>query len=222
MGRITGAAFYRYFLPALTGARRRVLYLDTDAWPENDAWMGLFEMDWPGDTPVAAVRDYPQLVDPGQPPYRYFNSGVMLIDVKAYARERLQETVIETAVRTGLHDQSAINDVLKGRWLELSPAFNLMGPWLLSPLAAMFPPSISHFAAIAKPWHVQFGLDHSARQHLLTLMEGSPWLGEVSPLGLTKWNGPLPQHRMEPIPLDPAIRTYAETTRFAAVPEARR
>ena len=62
----------------------------------------------------------------------------------------------------GFHlDQSALNLLLRGDFLELSPAFNLMTPLWNSFVREAIAPAIVHFTGALKPWHgPMFLLDH--------------------------------------------------------------
>jgi lipopolysaccharide biosynthesis glycosyltransferase len=188
MGRISGAAFYRLFVPQLVEAASRVLYLDADTYPDSDALWRLFDLDM-GDHAIAAIRDFHTTCssDPAQrreldvggspPGEKYLNSGVLLIDVARYAERNLADRFLSTSIKHSAHDQAAINRVLLGDWLELSPAFN-MTPWGLVSLGDTVAPAITHFMGADKPWFgPKFGLDHRARREMEAFFPATPWHG---------------------------------------------
>ena len=146
---------------------RKILYLDCDVWIANRPIGHLFELDM-HDYEVAAVRDAAEIIRPtasewldykwrlGLPKtMKYFNSGVMLIDVKNFRRAKVGQRALrylaEGEYRGAFHDQSALNAVLKGRWLELSPLWNWMFATRLE-ITEKYNPAIIHFIGSNKPW----------------------------------------------------------------------
>lgn len=88
----------------------------------------------------------------------YLNSGLMLVDVAAWRRDRVTERALEhlESHPTSLHDQSTLNVVLYTNWLPLDPRFNY------PPNYRCYWPSlrrgeldgkILHFMANPKPWN---------------------------------------------------------------------
>jgi hypothetical protein len=190
------AIFHRYFLPAILARDyRRMLYLDVDTYPHDPRLFGIFDLDLSG-AAIAAVRDV-LIAFPGKAPKierdttirnregKYLNSGVMLIDIDAYNRARLLDrlcALIDEKRQALIYpDQSALNILLDGDWLELSPAFNMLRAEYRSFVREAFPPVIAHFAGKAKPWHgPRFALDHPVRGELEAFIAGSPWPGFLS------------------------------------------
>ena len=185
--------FFRYFMPELlVGAYRRILYLDTDIYPQDSRLYDLFDLDL-GGRALAGVRDllelFPghgdrkELIDTGRDKDRkYLNTGVMLIDIDAYLRDGLTErfcAVLNERQRALLYpDQSTFNIAVDGNWVELSPAFNMLPAEYELVVREAFPPVVVHFAGSVKPWHgPKFQLDHPARKELETFLAGSPWKG---------------------------------------------
>lgn len=190
-GHISGATFYRIYLPALTGAKR-VLYLDNDIYPERETIWRLLDLDMKGHA-IAAVRDVmavcwdtpvqrEELVRARRTvDRRYLNAGVLLIDAHRYAAERLQDRFFDVIRRGGYHDQAAINLTLAGNWLDISPAFNTIPLEYLAGLPQALPPVITHFQGTVKPWHGPlFYLDHRARPEIETFLRGTPWAAFVA------------------------------------------
>ena len=183
--------FHRYFLPGILARDyRRMLYIDVDTYPHDARLFGAFDLDLEGNA-VGGVRD--ALIGfPGSAPSderdetvrnregKYLNTGVMLIDIDAFARARLLDRLCATIAqkRQALRypDQSALNMLLDGKWLELSPAFNMLRAEYESFVRDAFPPVIAHFAGKTKPWHgPRFNFDHPVRRELETFIAGSPW-----------------------------------------------
>jgi len=185
-GRVSGAAFYRLALPRLSGARR-LLYLDTDTFPDSAALFDLFDLDMRGHA-IAAVRDVEvtcldtpikraELNLAGRAhDRRYFNSGVLLVDTDCFEQQTVENRCLREVAANDLHDQAALNKVMNGQWLELSPAFNMTPIAYLAGLHRAIRPVITHFMGRAKPWHgALFYLDHPARREIEAFIPRSPW-----------------------------------------------
>jgi lipopolysaccharide biosynthesis glycosyltransferase len=112
---------------------------------------------------------------------KYFNSGVMLLNLERWRRDRVKEMVIrfiERKPKAVLHpDQCGINSVVNGRWKELHPRFNLQRSlfhkqtffyFWPSKALGLFPngeltaanrdPVIVHYSGAIKPWHIRYDL----------------------------------------------------------------
>ncbi len=100
----------------------------------------------------------------------YFNSGVLVIDRKAWGEAdlpgflaRLQESGEIDAL---YHDQDILNLKFRGAWLALDPRWNLTKP---HPALRSLDPYIVHYTTGMKPWnaiaYVAFG---SSYRHVMT------------------------------------------------------
>ncbi len=183
--------FHRYFLPAILAAHyKRLLYIDIDTYPHDARLFDLFDLAMEGNI-VGAVRDaligFPasghsteQDATIKNPERKYLNTGVMLIDVDAFIQEKLLDRLCalikKRRKQLAYPDQSALNILLDGGWLELSPSMNMLRAEYNSFVRDAFPPVITHFAGATKPWDgVRFVLDHPVRQELQEFIAGSPW-----------------------------------------------
>jgi lipopolysaccharide biosynthesis glycosyltransferase len=182
---ITGATFWRFFLPRLSGAER-VLYLDVDTYPESEDIWRLFDLDMAGNA-IAAVRDLEVACFDSTDKHnelrvshclngKYLNAGVMVMDSRRYAEGQMEQRLVKQVVAFGGHDQTALNAILRGHWAELSPAYNATPIAYLAGITKRFPPVISHFQGKAKPWHGPlFYLDHPARGEIERFIPMTPW-----------------------------------------------
>ena len=88
-------------------------------------------------------------------PDNYFNAGVMLIDVENWNRDKLESRTLEfirqNSTICSYPDEDALNALLDGRILELSPIWNLR-PRQLFDLRRAVRPAIIHYAGPLKPW----------------------------------------------------------------------
>lgn len=157
---ISSAAYARYFIPQFV-AEERVLYLDSDLVVNRDL-QPLFDISLEGKL-VAAVGDAGGYE---------FNSGVLLIDNRAWKERQLQETFIKETDRImGLvqsgqmedfnGDQTVLNHVLDQDWLPLDKIYNLQ---VGHDLVAFYSgwnghfeldqePLIIHYTTFRKPWN---------------------------------------------------------------------
>jgi lipopolysaccharide biosynthesis glycosyltransferase len=100
---------------------------------------------------------------------RYFNAGLLVIDVETWRAQQIGQKALEVAITYKddllFHDQDALNLVLAGQWKALSPTWNflelpqLMRPWEVWPYTRnerkriFFSPNVIHFISSEKPWN---------------------------------------------------------------------
>lgn len=162
------AAYMTVFLAErLRGEYGRILVLDADILLERGDPTAILTADMHGHA-VAAVRDNRQWRAPakqmkefralGWPVAPYFNSGVVMIDTEAWARDGLTARAREFA-RTRLaglgRDQALMNGILHGDWAEMSPVWNWQFTWASAQLAAVADPCLVHFIGPEKPWRAE-------------------------------------------------------------------
>lgn len=187
---LSEAAFFLRFaiLDELARSYRRILYLDVDIWAEDARLFALFDLDMQGHA-IAAVRDAVVAFIPGNDERvttvgtdstKYLNSGVLLVDAARYRADGIAarlEKIVRRARRPFQHrDQSALNLLLKGDWLELSPCFNLLAAQWATFVPRVCPPVLVHFTGPSKPWHgPHFAYDHPARAAMEHWFPRSAW-----------------------------------------------
>lgn len=134
----------------------------------------------------------------------YFNSGVLVMDLKAWRREGLAEQAFECLDVHRKHvlywDQYAFNVVLYGRWRALDPRWNQGEHLYQYPTAKRSPlepelyrtlhrdPWIVHFTSQRKPWC--FGSKHPYRKRFFKVLDQTDWRGwrpEKPYQGLLGW-----------------------------------
>lgn len=98
---------------------------------------------------------------------KYFNSGVLLIDVEKWRENELVEKTLDLAnqdLQFYHQDQECLNSVIDGEWLKLSPRYNLQSPFfsyhegqasysINEVKQSIDHPIIAHFTGGLKPWH---------------------------------------------------------------------
>lgn len=170
--RLTAATLIRLVMPEILAARyHRVLYLDADTEVADDIG-AVFRLDL-GGAALAAVPAA-RIVELAPPdvlrrreahfralgmtePYRYFNSGVLLIDTARWLEQgigrRALDFVRANAAICQLPDEDSLNAVLDGRIADLSPIWNMrswdMG---LPRVTRVIAPVIRHYDGQHKPW----------------------------------------------------------------------
>lgn len=206
------AVWARFFaaewFPALTG---KVIYLDIDVLVCEDL-TPLFEVDLQGRT-LAAVCECHRDDDIGQRIFantpmpagaeRYFNTGVLVLDMDAFRSRDVLSRLVAFAARPGFFpmypDQDTLNAVLWDDVVFLHPRWNVRDRWLtraarrslalphwrgLSPvevLEAIRNPGVIHYSGHNKPWkanHRPEGPRYAATMRALGLL-GRHFPGET-------------------------------------------
>lgn len=158
---------------------RRVIYLDCDTLVVAPIER-LYEYDLKG-LPIAAVaepfgmqimmgRDMRRKQGIFDPADRYFNSGVLLIDLERYAAAdipaRLEEFREKNILKRLYYDQDVLNLVFADRWLELDWRFNVIESHRAHHAHGVH---IVHYSDRRRPWHLVSGVPfHRAYRHVMT------------------------------------------------------
>jgi lipopolysaccharide biosynthesis glycosyltransferase len=199
-GRLTTATLVKLILARIfEGRYERILYLDTDLTVHGDV-SGLLGLDLGGRAIAAkgggggwATRTQREESEKHfaalgmTRPYRYFNTGVLVIDVEAWNRDDLTSRSLEFVRKhpelCTLPDEDSLNAVLDGRAAFLSPIWNMAPRRLwLTRLHTVVEPVIIHYSGHDKPWH-RFGRhkrlfpDGQAFALYRDFIRRSPWKG---------------------------------------------
>jgi len=143
---------------------RRVLCFDSDIYFEGGDLDRLMQVDL-GPHPLAAVREVmlchnpshhmPDMKAMGLPRFNYFNSGVMVIDTKAFEDQDVARRCWDIAKThpdtLNFAGQSCLNGALMGSYAELAPSWNWCSSTTHPLLTLSYPVHIHHFAGSAKP-----------------------------------------------------------------------
>jgi lipopolysaccharide biosynthesis glycosyltransferase len=169
-GHFNRAILFRIGLETLAPADcKRVLYIDSDTTVMHDV-RELWASDLKG-APLGAVIDhYNNPVEWAQKwslpaeNARYFNSGVLLIDLAKVRTEKLFSRALDFFVRNDkellMADQDALNYAAWNRWTALDPAWNVQRFMTPAEFAAQpaerqvknGAPKLVHFIGWEKPW----------------------------------------------------------------------
>ncbi|WP_461213714.1 glycosyltransferase family 8 protein [Lacticaseibacillus sp. GG6-2] len=173
--RIPKTAYYRIYVDQLLADYpvERILYLDVDM-VNTGALRPLYDTAL-GANLIGAVADGGDLdrfekMDLAQvSPDRYFNSGMLLIDVARWRRDQIATQVVayaqENAERCKYHDQDALNAILHSQWQQLHPRYNAQTNIMLGETqrfsrdvlhSTRQNPVLVHFCGHMKPWRDDF------------------------------------------------------------------
>jgi len=198
--RLTAATLMKLRLAQhLAGRYDKILYLDADVTIHDDL-SSIFSLDtgafalaavpagrrWPSWLAAERLKFVEHVRALGMTePYRFVNSGVLLIDVKKWNRDEIGPRTLSFIRRNAelcyLPDEHGLNAVLDGRVAELSLLWNLRPSfWQSSLLRAAISPVIIHYVGSAKPWkkfaYEKRLFDHREAFHLYeAFVRESPW-----------------------------------------------
>ena len=128
----TQAVYYRLYFPfLLPRSIERLLYLDVDTIVLTNL-SDFYRLDLEG-KPLAAVYDNYVKTQPLlgiHEPGNYFNSGVMLMDLKRWREMKISEDAIDYLLKypesIRFVDQCGLNAILVNRWKKLDACYNFM------------------------------------------------------------------------------------------------
>ncbi len=174
---ITTTAYYRISLPKTfkNSGYEKILYIDADTFILDDITK-LYQTDLENKT-IGAI------IDPGQTKALarlgidskdyYFNSGVMVIDIKRWNQRNITEKTIDYLKNNRdkiiYHDQDALNAVLYEDWTQIHPRWNMQSSLITDkhPAPTLYHkklyaegranPAIVHFTGHDKPWNTLTG-----------------------------------------------------------------
>lgn len=206
------ASYLPLLIPDLIEEDRSVMYLDSDLLVMGDL-NELWKLRLNAEAPVHAVLDYgfhsvgaalkdnaaERLGMDADAPY--FNSGVLLIDLPSWRRDRVAERALDFAREhpevMRFTDQDALNAVIQGGWEQLDPRWNvLVGS--IDLMAATVgdeaeraefkdlltnAPHIVHFSGQQKPWKP--GYTRIGGRAYLREVADSGWFG--TPAAYWRW-----------------------------------
>ena len=131
---------------------------------------------------------------------KYFNAGVMLINLEYWRTHSVKEKVIEFINRKPeviqFEDQDGLNSVINGNWLELHPKYNMHTGLLFKECAcdssfkeAIDDPVIIHYTGSSKPWH--FANNHPYKHLYWQYLRMTPYKyyipDDLNIMNILKW-----------------------------------
>jgi lipopolysaccharide biosynthesis glycosyltransferase len=196
MERIPTLMWYRVLLPELLPELDRILYVDCDTLTRADLaplWQTNLADHYIAAADNVLERDFADRAERlGLPPgQRYFNSGVLLMNLDRMRREQCSTALLDYGRSRGdslvWPDQDALNVVLGARRAPLHPRWNCQNTLFYFPdrssavfgadvvRDAVLAPAIVHFEgpALAKPWH--YLCKHPLRAEYWQHRAATPW-----------------------------------------------
>lgn len=196
---LSTASLYRLLLgDLLPPDLKRVIYLDADT-IVADSLAPIYEHPLEEGAVVGAVPDAqsPWAAGPLGPPWQelglspsstYFNSGVMLIDLDRWRRDRTGHRCLELLRRLSPSwgDQDGLNTILENRWHQLPRRWNVQSAdfrrssiawalWTDEIHDAINAPGIIHYTESAKPWLA--GSEHPENDRWFNSLDQTSWSG---------------------------------------------
>ena len=185
-GHASSANYFRLLIPeVLPDYVDKVLYLDSDI-VALDSLDEIWEIDISRCLLAAAENpgftEYSRLSIPVE--YKYFNSGVMLINVALWRQQKTHLAVIgyikQNPDRITYWDQDGFNALLYDKWIELSLCWNAQHNLFLEEnLRIQYKhvvdkPFILHYSGDGlKPW--QYNSPHPLKQKYFEYRKKTPW-----------------------------------------------
>lgn len=175
----------------------RVIYLDCDVMVCQPI-ESLYDIDM-GGHPLAAVfdpfhlgikkgRDIRTKTTPFDTGDRYFNSGVLLIDLPRYAAAdipaRIRQYADQGLLKELFFDQDLLNRIFHDDWQPLDWRFNVLNPL---PAHESMHPAIVHYTGFRQPWKLGMGPGTAfgrTYRHVMTNAVYYRFLAERSPAWL--------------------------------------
>lgn len=176
--------YARFFIPEYLDGVSRCIYLDTDLIVCSDL-KSLHDLDLQGkssacviDGGIATPEQQRRLRDKLklENPLRYFNSGVIVLDLDAWRQHEIQAKALRVAEEQhdllDQMDQDALNMVLADDWLTLDPKWNTSK----GKADPSFSDGIIHFLGKVKPWHADY--DANFKDRWFELLDRTAFAGQ--------------------------------------------
>jgi len=154
-GHVSREAFYRISIPdILDMSIKKALYLDSDMIIKGDL-QELWQSEKLENYCLGAVEDPVDFAGITLPKgYRYFNSGVLLMNLELWRKKDISRKVLEFIEKNPHQilwwDQDALNAVLYDKWFPLDYRWNYQ---VFRMAHLKIKPVIIHFNTDVKPWN---------------------------------------------------------------------
>jgi lipopolysaccharide biosynthesis glycosyltransferase len=181
---LTIEAYYRLAIPSIIKAEK-VLYLDCDVLIKSDLThlfsknlkkFALAAVIDPAFQPIKKLRMKPKST--------YFNSGVMLLNLKYWRDEEISKKVLkylrDNPKKITYADQCALNAIINGNYLALNKKYNFQSGHFdaLAPNKPYQNPLIVHFTGAYKPTH--YLCKHPFKNEFLRQLSQTPFMLKIN------------------------------------------
>lgn len=176
------ATYFRLMMPIILPGLKNLLYLDADIICLQNL-NGLFGIDM-SDSLATVIQDVDRVAEEKSRELelkykKYFNAGVMCINITKWNEARISEQAIEILASSpgkySLLDQDVLNILMDGKVKWLPRQFNFMPPKKETPALDLSDVILLHCANIPKPW--KEACNSVTQQYFLHYQEVSPWAG---------------------------------------------
>lgn len=154
-------AYLNFLIPSALPSIDKVIYMDADTLVRGD-FSDLWEMDFKGFVCLASDKGWTKkewcrketgLTEKDV----YVNNGVMLLDLDAFRRDKLEERLVSAAIRYGATmnsmDQDVFNIELRGRIGNISNLWNFTtNEYGRDDKAHRKQAKVHHYTGVPKPW----------------------------------------------------------------------
>ena len=167
---VTISAYIRLLIPSIITDVDRCIYMDGDIIVRHDM-LSIWEHDLNGN-PAAAVVNYSNPTIGGaipnwksrlggklDPSNAYMNSGVLLMDLDKWRRDKIGSMIIHDITQNGdkyiFNDQCGINAILSSHWSNLPKQWNVQlgSGHLRDTMKSIDNVYAGHFTTSTKPWN---------------------------------------------------------------------
>jgi lipopolysaccharide biosynthesis glycosyltransferase len=200
--RVKIVSYYRLFIPILLPLNvKKAIYLDSDVviccniaelWNLELSESYVLAVQDTGNPFVSSdwgLRKYKELGL--EPDHKYFNAGVLVINLDKWRTEHISEKVIEYLITNQEYvnalDQDGLNAILANRWIEIDPRWNQQpqiftyASWNESQFSEemynnlVAAPYIVHYATGGKPWNTK--VPHPFKDLFFKYVDMTDWKG---------------------------------------------
>ena len=179
------AAYSRLFLSEmLDDSVEKILYIDCDT-IINESIEALWDLDLK-DNLCAGVQDCISLFKSAigfASNEKYYNSGVLLINLKQWRIEGTEKKfanyIKERNGNIEFADQSVANAIMKDRYLEIAPEYNMMSPLFCYPYESMA--AMNDYSQYYTKEQIETAVRHPVIVHFTNgIYVGRPWMEKCS------------------------------------------
>jgi len=160
---LTKETYYRIAIPDLFKEKvHKVIYLDSDMIVKEDItqlWNLNIDQYFLGAIEDSFVKDSRNKVLDLPRESKYFNAGVLLINLKKWREERVKNKIIDfiknNSSKIKFCSQDPLNAIFHDKWLPIDLKWNFQTYHLTYPNLKNINPAIIHYTGRKKPWKTE-------------------------------------------------------------------
>ncbi len=179
---LTKETYYRISIPDLLSENvQKAVYLDCDIIVKTDItkfWSINIDKYFLGAVEDFCVKDSRNSHLPMSKDSKYFNAGVLLINLRKWREDYIKSKVINfiktNSSRIKFCSQDPLNAILHDKWLQLDPKWNFFPRYLTIPGLKTIKPAFIHYAGPKKPWKDNVRLKSEYLKYAKNVFASSP------------------------------------------------